>query len=174
LMMVCVVSYLVARRIHPESIYSEALHRSGDHIRHGADRSILERVQVTECYNRDPDVVLVDAPLRELLSQLRESRQSAFPVVDRELRLSGLLSYADVARAMHEELIEIVIAADLEDTEVETVTPRDSLLEASRRMGVRDLDYIPVVESAESRRLLGLLSRADILEAYQTRLLLQD
>lgn len=174
LMMVCVISYLVARRIHPESIYSESLRRSGDHIRHGADRSILERVQVSECYNRDPDVVLVDAPLRELLSQLRESRQSAFPVVDRELRLSGLLSYADVARAMHEELIEIVIAADLEDTEVETVTPRESLLEASRRMGVRDLDYIPVVESAESKRLLGLLSRADILEAYQTRLLLQD
>ncbi len=174
LMMVCVISYLVARRIHPESIYSESLRRSGDHIRHGADRSILERVQVSECYNRDPHVVLDDAPLRELLGQLRDSRQSAFPVVDRELRLSGLLSYADVARAMHEGLIDIVIAADLEDPDVEVVMPRDTLLEASRRMGIRDLDYIPVVESTDSRRLLGLLSRAEILEAYQTRLLLQD
>jgi len=174
LMMVCVISYLVSRRIHPESIYSEALRRSGDHIRHGADRSILERALVSECYNRDPDVVLEDAPLRDLLAQLRDSKQSSFPVVNRELRLSGLLTYADVARAMQEGLIDIVIAADLEDTEVEMITPRESLLEASRRMGVRDLDYIPVVESAESRRLLGLLSRAEILEAYQTRLLLQD
>jgi CIC family chloride channel protein len=174
LMMVCVISYLVSRRIHPESIYSEALRRSGDHIRHGADRSILERALVSECYNRDPDVVLDDAPLRDLLAQLRDSKQSSFPVVNRELRLSGLLTYADVARAMQEGLIDIVIAADLEDTEVEMITPRESLLEASRRMGVRDLDYIPVVESAESKRLLGLLSRAEILEAYQTRLMLQD
>ena len=173
-MMVCVISYIVARRINEESIYSEALRRSGDHIRHGADRSILERVQVAECYDRDPHVVVVDAPLRQILSQLRNSRQTAFPVVDHELRLTGLLSYADVARAIHEGLIDIVIAADLEDTEIQTVTPDDSLLEASRRLGVRDLEYIPVVESAESGRLLGLLSRADILEAYQTRLLLQD
>ncbi len=174
LMMVCVLSYVVARRINPESIYSEALRRSGDHIRHGADRSILERVLVSECYNRDPHVVVQDAPLRELLTQLRDSRQTSFPVVDRELRLAGMLSYSAVARAIHEGLVDIVIAADLEEGEVEVVTPRESLLDASRKMGMRDLDYIPVVSSEDSMRLVGLLSRADILEAYETRLMLQD
>lgn len=174
LMIVCVISYLVARRINTESIYSEALRRSGDHIRHGADRSILERVLVSECYNRDPHVVVEDAPLRQLLSQLRDSRQTSFPVVDRELRLSGMLSYSAVARAIHEGLVDILIAADLEEGEVEVVTPRESLLDASRKMGMRDLDYIPVVDSEDSLRLVGLLSRADILEAYQTRLMLQD
>ena len=174
LMMVCVISYLVARRINTESIYSEALRRSGDHIRHGADRSILERVLVSDCYNRDPHVVVEDAPLRQLLSQLRDSRQTSFPVVDRELRLAGMLSYSAVARAIHEGLVDIVIAADLEEGEVEVVTPRESLLDASRKMGMRDLDYIPVVDSEDSMRLMGLLSRADILEAYQTKLMLQD
>ncbi len=174
LMMTCVISYVVARRISPESIYSEALRRSGDHIRHGADRSILEKVLVSECFNRDPHVVVEDAPLRQLLSQLRDSRQTSFPVVDRELRLSGMLSYSAVARAIHEGLIDIVIAADLEETGVEVVTPRESLLDASRKMGLRDLDYIPVVEREGSDRLVGLLSRADILEAYRTRLMLQD
>ncbi len=174
LMMVCVISYVVARRINTESIYSEALRRSGDHIRHGADRSILERVLVSECYDRDPHVVVEDAPLHQLLSQLRDSRQSSFPVVDRDLRLTGMLSYSAVARAIHEGLIDIVIAADLEESEVEVVTGRESLLDASRKMGLRDLDYIPVVESEQTGRLVGLLSRADILEAYQTRLMLQD
>lgn len=174
LMMVCVISYLVSRRINTESIYSEALRRSGDHIRHGADRSILERVLVSECYNRDPHVVVEDAPLRQLLSQLRDSRQTSFPVVDRELRLSGMLSYSAVAWAIHEGLVDILIAADLEEGELEVVTPRESLLDASRRMGMRDLDYIPVVDNEESMRLVGLLSRADILDAYQTKLMLQD
>ena len=79
-----------------------------------------------------------------------------------------------MARAIHEGLVDIVIAADLEEGEVEVVTPRESLLDASRKMGMRDLDYIPVVDSEASMRLVGLLSRADILEAYETRLMLQD
>jgi CBS domain-containing protein len=54
------------------------------------------------------------------------------------------------------------------------VIPRESLLDASRKMGLRDLDYIPVVDSEDSMRLVGLLSRADILDAYQTKLMLQD
>jgi CIC family chloride channel protein len=174
LMLVCAVSYAVAHRINPESIYTEALRRDGDRIQHGADRAILERVLVSECFDRDPDVVLEDAPLRDLLSQLKGSRQTAFPVVDRELRLVGLLGYRDVARALDEGLGDVVIAADLQDPEPETVSPGESLLDATRRLALRDVDYIPVLESEESRRLLGLLSRAEILEAYQTRLLLQE
>jgi len=174
LMLVCAVSYAVAHRINPESIYTEALRRDGDRIQHGADRAILERVLVSECFDRDPDVVLEDAPLRGLLSQLKGSRQTAFPVVDRELRLVGLLGYRDVARALDEGLGDVVIAADLQDPEPETVSPGESLLDATRKLALRDVDYIPVVESEESRRLLGLLSRAEILEAYQTRLLLQE
>lgn len=174
LMLVCAVSYAVARRINPESIYTQALLRQGDRIRHGADRAILERVLVSECYDRDPHVVLEDAPLRAVLDQLKGSRQTAFPVVDRELRLTGLLGYRDVARALDEGLINVVIAADLQDDDVETVTPSESLLDASRKLGRRDVDYIPVVEHDGSRRLVGLLSRAEILEAYQTRLLLQE
>ncbi|MFO7586878.1 MAG: chloride channel protein [Gemmatimonadota bacterium] len=174
LMLVCVISYAVARQINAESIYSEGLRRQGDSIRHGADRSILERVLVSECYNRDPHVVLEDAPLRDVLTRLKGSRQTAFPVVDRELGLTGILGYQDVARALDEGLLDIVIAADLQDPEVETVTPGESLLDASRKLGLRDVDYIPVVDREGSRRLVGLLSRADILEAYQTRLLLHE
>jgi CBS domain-containing protein len=79
-----------------------------------------------------------------------------------------------VARAIDAGLVDIVIAADLEEGEIEVVMPRESLLDASRKMGLRDLDYIPVVDSEDSMRLVGLLSRADILEAYQTKLMLQD
>ena len=38
----------------------------------------------------------------------------------------------------------------------------------------RDADFLPVVRGGDSRRLAGLLSRADIMEAYQTRLLLDE
>ncbi|MGI9038413.1 MAG: chloride channel protein [Gemmatimonadota bacterium] len=174
LMLVCVVSYLIARRLSPESIYSEALARTGDRIVHGADRSALEHVRVSDCFDRDPDVVLEDAPVRSLLGQIRESRQSGFPVVTRDLEFSGMLNYQQVARALEEGLMDVVIAADLQVPEEESVTPQDTLLTAMRKMNLRDVDLLPVLQGPDSRRLIGLLSRADIMEAYQTRLLLEE
>lgn len=174
LMLVCVVSYLVSRRLGPESIYSEALARTGDNIVHGADRSALENVRVADCYDRDPDVVQEDAPVRQILGQIRGSSQSGFPVVNRQLEFTGILLYQQVARALEENLIDVVIAADLQMPEEEFVTPKESLLVAMRKMNLRDVEMLPVLEGGESKVLIGLLTRGDIMEAYQTRLLLEE
>jgi CIC family chloride channel protein len=174
LMLVCVISYLVARRLGPESIYSAALARTGDRIVHGADRSALENLRVGDCYDRNPHVVLENAPVRQILDQIRGSRQTSFPVVNQDLELSGVLGYHDVARALEEELLDVVIAADLQVPALETVSPNDSLLVAMRKMNYRGVDFLPVLAGHDSRRLSGLLSRADIMEAYQTRLLLEE
>jgi CIC family chloride channel protein len=175
LMLVCVVSYLVSRRLGGESLFSENLRRMGERISHGADRSVLERVTVSECYDRNPHVVVEDAPLRAILVQLRGSRQTEFPVVTRELELAGMLSYQQISRALDDgELLDFLIAADLLDPVMEVVTPDDSLLDAVARMGLRDVDFVPVVDPDDPRRLLGLLGRGDIMEAYRTNLLLHD
>jgi CIC family chloride channel protein len=120
-------------------------------------------------------VVLEDAPLRKVLGQFKGSRQTAFPVVTPDLGLVGMLTYQEISRALDDAgLMDILIAADLTAEGVETVTPRDSLLDAMRLMGVRGLDYLPVIESPEQPKLLGLLSRGQIMDAYQTRLLFES
>ena len=173
LMLVCVISYLFSKRLNGESIFSEALARTGERIRHGADRSVLENIRVVDVYDRNPDVILIDAPLTEIIARLRGSRQTEFPVVTRELELAGIVTYRDISKAIGEpELVDFLIAADLMIEQFETVTPDHTLLEATRAMGLRDIDFIPVVESPDSVRLVGLLSRAAIMEAYETRLLL--
>jgi CIC family chloride channel protein len=175
LMLVCVVSYLVSRRLGGESLYSENLKRMGIRIQHGADRSVLERVTVAECYSRNPHVVMEDAPLRSILTQLQGSRQTEFPVVTRELEIAGMLSYQQISRTLDDgSLMDILIAADLAGPVLETVTPEDSLLHAMSLMGLRDVDFVPVVERTGSRRLLGLVGRSEIMEAYRSNLLLHD
>jgi len=174
LMLVCVISYLLSKRLHGESIYSESLVRNGEHVKQGTDRSVLENVQVAECFNRDPDVIAEDAPLTGILNLLKRSRQTDFPVINRDLELAGMLNHQQLSLAMGEEgLKDLVVAADLALADVETACPADSLLDAMRKMGVRDLDYLPVVESPGSHRLVGLVGRRDIMEAYRTHLLLQ-
>jgi len=175
LMLVCVVSYVVARRLNGDSIYTLALAREGEKISQGVDRSVLEGVAVRECFDRDPDVVSEDAPVRELLNRLRLSRQTDFPVVNRDLQLVGVLSYPELARGVaQEDMGGLLLAADLMLEDVETVRPDETLLEAMRKMGVRDLDFIPVIEGDGSRRLLGMLGRSHIMEAYETHVMFSD
>jgi CBS domain-containing protein len=45
------------------------------------------------------------------------------------------------------------------------VTPQDSLLDATRKMGVRGAGALPVVDG-KTGRYLGLITRSHVLSAY--------
>lgn len=175
LMLVCVLSYFTAEWVSGESIYSVALERQGEKVRHGVDLSVLQSVRVEECYDRDPVTVREDTSFREILDALRESGQLDFPVVADGDRLVGVISYQQLARALAErELADLLVAADLMLEDPEKVEPDDTLLEAMERMSARDLDFIPVVDAGEDGELVGLLRRADVVETYQAHLMLPD
>jgi CBS domain-containing protein len=53
------------------------------------------------------------------------------------------------------------------------VLPAESLRDALRKMNARALDALPVVENAEAMRYIGVLTRADILAAYE-RVLMRE
>lgn len=68
----------------------------------------------------------------------------------------------------------MVIAADIANTEIEPVTTRDSLRMALQRLRVHGSLTIPVVNPTEGSalpRFLGIISRQEILAAYDRELL---
>ena len=167
LMLTTVIAYLIATRIEPDSLYSGWLRRRGEVLEHGADRDVLAGLSVADAYDPDPQVIGEAATVPQLLARLQQGAQTDFPVVDRELRLVGVVTVADLVRLAAEppEATLPLIAADVA-TPVDPLTPDDSLLDAVRRMGVRGAASLPVVDP-ESGRLLGLLSRADVLALYE-------
>jgi CBS-domain-containing membrane protein len=60
------------------------------------------------------------------------------------------------------------VAADVAGP-IETVTLTDTLLEATRRMGVRGAPVLPVL-APTGHRLVGIVSRSHILAAYERAL----
>jgi CIC family chloride channel protein len=161
------LAFAVARRLHPESVYTEWLTRRGIHLSHGADAALLARLSVAECYNPRPHLLREGAPLAEMLAALRDSRQTDFPVVDGDRTLVGLVSAMDLRELLQKEetLRDLVVAADILRSANEVVTAHDSLLTALRRFGARDAAYLPVVDGRG--RLAGMLSRADVFSAYE-------
>ncbi|HYC31639.1 MAG TPA: chloride channel protein, partial [Gemmatimonadales bacterium] len=166
LMLATVVANLVARRLEPDSLYSGWLRRRGERLQHGTDRDVMTGLRVADAYDHAAAAVSDSASLDLLLAHLGRGAYTDLPVVDDERRLIGIITLADLGRlAGSREVPHDLRAADVA-TEAEWVTPADSLLEATRRMGVRGTPSIPVIEPA-TRRLLGVVSRAHILALYE-------
>ena len=118
----------------------------------------------------DAPTVDVSATLATIAATASRARHSAIPVLE-DGRLAGLIAYEDIRDALlhRGELAAVLLAADLA-TPVDVVTPGDSLRVALSRMNARAADAIPVVDSEQHRRYLGVLSRADLLAAYEREL----
>jgi chloride channel protein, CIC family len=64
------------------------------------------------------------------------------------------------------ELHQFVIAKDIATEGVLTVTPEDNLATALRKMTEAEIRELPVVSSEDSRRIVSMLSRKDIIRTY--------
>jgi CBS domain-containing protein len=121
-----------------------------------------------------------DATFREMAVALREHRVSAFPVVDDDGKVIGVVSEADMLtkEALEDEPSVIsgilhhrdqvkargVTAGDLMTTAVVAVRPEDTVGHAAKLMYDRKVKRLPVTDA--NGRLVGIISRADVLSVF--------
>jgi chloride channel protein, CIC family len=172
LMLSSVLAYVIAVRLHPESIYTEWLVRRGVVLTHGADAAVLARIPIHDCVNTHAVVVPEHADLATVRALAQSSRQTEFPVVDEDGRIMGMLYQATLREALESEerLGGLLMAGDLVVPQFDRVTPEDTLLTALRRLGTRDVNYLPVVHAEDRDRLEGVVTRQDLLAAYERAL----
>lgn len=128
--------------------------------------------------------VTMSMPFKELARRLRQYRVSAFPVLDEEGRVVGVVSEADLLTK--EALVAgaglrpdppgrlprrgeftkagAVTAADLMSTPPVTITAREPVTSAARLMYSCKVKRLPVVD--DRNRLVGVVSRTDVLSVY--------
>jgi CIC family chloride channel protein len=161
------VALLVASRLEPESIDTLGLSAEGKSLHPSPDRLMLERVPVSAVYRREVVAIPARASLPDVLRIVGESRSSTFPVVDDHGNLLGLLSFAALRSILLDESLRpLIVAHDLCDPHLPVLTTDTSLAEAFRRMEREGLEDVPVVDPASPRRVLGMLSRGDLIAAY--------
>jgi CIC family chloride channel protein len=156
-------------------MYSEWLVRRGENIHAGRDTAILERLLVRDFLDDNPDVIGESATVKQIMRAIGQSKQIEFPVLDADLKLAGMLTYADLRTVLTdtERYSDLVLAGDLAVKQFESVSPRDSLRAALQKLAVRGSHVIPVVGDADPEKLLGVIGRQEILAAYDRELLTQ-
>jgi len=172
LMTACIISYLVASQINRESIFTLKLMRRGIDIKSGREINILKSLRVERAMTTQVETVREDMTLKELLQFTLSSKYSSFPVVDRDGRLSGIISFQDFKEIVLEEGLEdLIVVKDIATEKVITVYKDESLDAALGKIGFRNIEHLPVVDSRNPRRIIGILSRRDIFTAYNKALI---
>jgi chloride channel protein, CIC family len=167
---VCSLSYLLARRW---TLYRSQVRSRLDSPAHrGAILGgILQALHVRDVLGDRPLHTLQEtASMREVIQACMRSSQHSYPVVDEKGQMTGLITLAQVRQFLdeHDETVP-VIAQDLASRPRATLSPDDDLDTALQRLMSLDVEELPVVEAENPPRVLGLLSRRDIMVAYAGR-----
>ncbi len=167
---VCSLSYLLARRW---TLYrSQVPSRLDSPAHRGAILGgILQAIHVQDVLGDRPLHSLQQTDsLRDVIQACMRSSQHCFPVVDKKGQMTGLITLAQVRQFLdeHDETVP-VIAHDLASRPLATLSPDDDLDTALQRLMSLSVEELPVVEPGDAPRVLGLLSRRDIMVAYARR-----
>ncbi len=96
-------------------------------------------------------------------------QHGTFPVVDTDGGLAGIVTRGELLQAADSPHVLDLPVGEFAKRRVVVAFPNESLDTALMRMLSGDYQLLPVVERAEPRRLLGVLSRRDILRAWHLR-----
>jgi CIC family chloride channel protein len=132
---------------------------------------VLEGIYVKDVPLRQCQMIPEAMSMEEIFRLLPATRQNYFPVVDDQGRLLGMFSTDDVRAYLYNEAIwKLAIARDIMITKLVSLTPEDDLNTALRRFTAINVDELPVLDSHDSTRLLGMLRRKDTIAEYNRRL----
>ena len=172
MMIVSIISYLL---LGETSLYEKQVSTRIDSPAHVGDFAvdILDHLSVKDALPLDRRVETIPEGMQfeEILQLIVHSNQNNFPVVDRDGHLKGILSLTDIRRVMlGKELHKLVIAKDIAVEEVLTVTLKDDLNTALEKMTAAEIRELPVVSREDSRKVISMLSRKDIIRTYHNEI----
>ena len=172
IMLSCVVGTAVARHYKKDSLDTVELSRAGIDLEAGKERNIMASITVGQVMSRDPESIPESMTLRQFAEFIASTRHTNFPLVNAAGELSGIISVQDFLGVVFEQdLMDLVVVQELATTDVITVCASDNLDTAMQRIGYRNIEQLPVVDPQQNNRLVGIISRRDMVSAYNRELM---
>src|ERR1700756_4123742 len=160
LMVNCVVAYYCSSIFEKQFIYGESLERKGAAF---FNRQLAE-TKIVDLIRRDPITLPPNATFAEIEKTFLQNRYQHIYVVGKQMEFLGAVSLHDIKEFLDEpELAHMVIAADIMKENFPRISPLQPMADALEKFSEVDSERLPVVESLGSQRLIGSISKTDIM-----------
>ncbi len=172
LMFSCIIGAIASGQLLKDSIYTLKLGRRGVNIKEGKEVNILKSIRVSEVMTRGVETISEGCTMEVMADIIAKSKFNSFPVLDSDNRLAGIVSFNDYSEAIfNEDLKHLLVAKDLATSDVVTVSADDNLYAALEKISRKDFATLPVMSVRDPGRLVGIVSRRDIIRAYDKAVL---
>lgn len=162
------VAHGFATVVMRRSIMTEKIARRGYHIYREYGVDPLERHYVDEVMTRDVETIDAHATIDETLARHFGPAQKhrAYPVI-RDGAVTGVIDRATLERMSAAHDVEHAAATLLELMGTHTpvvALPGETCRLVATRLAVHGLERMPVVDDVDTRRLIGIVSRSDLVK----------
>jgi H+/Cl- antiporter ClcA/predicted transcriptional regulator len=167
----CSAAYLVSLLGMRHSIMTEKLARRGTRIRSEYAADFLEQVLVREIASTEVVTLGAEEPVEEvrdrIAARMPGSQHQGFPVVNGRGDLVGVVTRRDL---LDLDIEFTALVGNLVKRPAVVIYDDSSARDAADHMVHERVGRLPVVSRANARRVIGIVSRSDLLEAHERRL----
>jgi len=160
------ISFLLSTKITPRSIFQEGLHRCNVPRKFGQLQNPLE-IKIREIMLQNPLVIQKDEPVKQAIDLMREHNVTGLPVLDGE-KLFGVITLTDLRRHVTSQDLEkptsLFCSVDLV-----TISPATTISDSLTMMHENQVGRLLVVSPSNPKKLLGIVSKKDLLELATRR-----
>jgi H+/Cl- antiporter ClcA/CBS domain-containing protein len=168
----CVAAHAVTVLLMKRSILTEKVARRGYHVIREYSVNPFARFRIEEVMDRDVPTIPAGTRADQLLQRLLQhdpvlGRRQAWPLVDDEGTLVGMLTRGDLLAAIDRDGTEDPMVLDIGTREPIIAYADDLLEDALDTMARTAIAQLPVVRRDEPHRLVGMVTRDDVAKAYR-------
>jgi CBS domain-containing protein len=167
LLIACTMSDLVALGLLRHSLMTGKVAARGEGVGPEHELDLLAAQTVGQVMSTQVESVPQSLPLADLveLFDSGKGKHQGYPVVNAAGRLVGMVTRSDLPPFARDEALGWLVVADLLGGSPVVTWPQESLRDAADRMLEAGVGRLPVVAPEAPDRLVGMLSRNDLLKA---------
>ena len=169
LMIVATGSYLTIKYFEPHSIYAMRLAQRGELLTHHTDKSILTLMSMDSVIQHYDHVLYPDMNLGDVATQVSNSKNHVFPVVNKQMQFIGAVYLDDIRHLVFRtELYRNFAVSELmkqPEAKLSVNDPMDVVVSVFDRTGAWTL---PVVD--EEGIFVGFIRKSTVFSVYRQML----
>ena len=123
---------------------------------------LIYQIKVKEAMSKKVIFFKENATFREIQLKLKEKKISGVPILDKERNIIGIVSIDDVITAFDKGYVDKKII-DYMSRDVITIPQNFSVVSAINRLEKFKVGRLPVTESLNSKKIVGIITLSDIL-----------
>jgi CIC family chloride channel protein len=171
LLLACVTAHAFTVLIMPRSILTEKVARRGYHLTREYTVDPLEALTINEVMSADtvtvPAALSAEELERQYFTQRNGHSHQGYPVLDSAARLVGVVTRSNLIEPSQPEDLGGRTVGQLITQPPVVAYPDETCRTAAERMADSGVGRLPVVSREDPRRVIGILTRSDLLKARE-------